>query len=195
MENEKSTTNLITVYTEIIRRLIDPNFRFSKGGATIKKIAKFLDIFEHEFGAVTNERLVDFCVATAYLYKDRAFTVGHLLGKAAVTRLKTKANGSKFYEDRWLSKAQLSRSQLVDMIKDRSEHPHAKYIFMASEEGTKMRMLNVDVGFTICQLSTLGWSPLSQACQLCNFVEDCKLETQRKYPELYRLRSEHGKRQ
>lgn len=195
MANEKLTTSITTVYTEIMRRLIDPNFKFSQGGSTTKKIAKLLDILEKEFGTVTNERLVDFCVATAYFYKDRPYTVGHLLGKSAVTRLKTKAHGSKFYEDRWLSKAQLSRSQLVDMIKDRSTHPHAKYIFMASEEGTKMRMLNVDVGYTICQLSTLGWSPLSPACQLCKFVKECKAETQRKYPELYRLRSEHGERQ
>lgn len=195
MENEKLTTNLITVYTEIMRRLIDPNFKFSQGGSTTKKIAKFLDIFKKEFGTVTNERLVDFCVATAYFYKDRPYTAGHLVGKAAVTRLKTKAHGSKFYEDRWLSKVQLSRSQLLDMIKDRSTHPHAKYIFMPSEEGTKMRMLNVDVGFTICQLSTLGWSPLSPACQLCDFVEKCKTETERRFPELYRLRNEYGERQ
>lgn len=195
MANEKLINDTITVYTEIFRRLVKPDFNIVRGGSNLKKIRLFLEAFEHEFGAITSERLVDFCVAIAYYYRDRKFQIGHLFGQSAIKRLKTNAHGSKFYEDRWLKKKNLSRILLVDMIKDKGSHPHAKYIYMPSEETTKQRMLNLEVGFTICQISTLGWSPLSPTCQQCKFIEECKAETQRKFPELFRLRSEYGEQQ
>ena len=67
--------------------------------------------------------------------------------------------------------AELSRAGLLDLIVDKSEHPKAKFIFVQSEEGTKLRLLNRDVGFVICQTSTLGWSPLSEACAQCNYID------------------------
>ena len=77
------------------------------------------------------------------------------------------------------------QSGLLDLIIDKSEHPKAKFIFVQSEEGTKLRLLNRDVGFVICQTSTLGWSPLSEACAQCNYIDKCKRETQNKYPEIF----------
>lgn len=193
MANEKLINDTITVYTEIFRRLIKPDFNIKKGGSNLKKISKFLELFEKEFGAITNERLVDFCVAIAYFYRNRQFQVGSLFSQSAINRMKTNAHGTKFYEDKWLKKEKLSRILLINMIKDRESHPHAKYIYMPSEETTKQRMLNLEVGFTICQVSTLGWSPLSPTCQQCKFVEECKAETHKKFPELFRLRNEYGK--
>lgn len=192
MANEKLINDTITVYTEIFRRLVKPDFNIVKGGSNLKKISKFLELFEKEFGAITSERLVDFCVAIAFFYRDRKYQVGHLFTQSAINRMKSNARGTKFYEDRWLKKGKLSRISLVNMIKDKSSHPQAKYIYMPSEETTKQRMLNLEVGFTICQVSTLGWSPLSPTCQKCKFIEECKAETRKKFPELFRLRSEHG---
>lgn len=102
---------------------------------------------------------------------------------------------SKVYsEDKWLSEAQLTREYLNSLVNKR-EHPQAKYIYMPSEECTKKRGINTDIGFVICSTSTLMWSPFSPACQMCTNVEKCKQETAIKYPELYRIRlEEYGKR-
>lgn len=194
MEKELSNRQIRTVFTEIAKRLLNPNFRFSQGDATNRMLDKFLGLFEKEFGNVTTERLVDFCICTAYAFRSTpTWTVKQIFGPAAIKRLKERKHGAEYYENQWLSEASLSRQQLIDMVADRSVHPQAKYLYMASEEATKHRMLNREVGFMLCQSSTLGWSPLSECCQQCNFVAKCQRETQRKYPELYRLRIENGR--
>lgn len=194
MENEKLIKNIITVFTEIETRLVSPSFRFSQGGATIKTLSGFLQLFEKEFGSITRERLVDFCICTAYAFRNRDnWTIKQAFGPAAIKRLKDSKHGARYYEDNWLESKNLSRTYLINLIADKSEHPLAKYIFMQSEEPTKMRLLNMEVGFAVCQSSTLGWSPVSDACKMCNFSEQCKIETGKKYPELYRIREEYGK--
>ena len=193
MASENLIKQIITVYTEIQRRLVDPTFKFSQGGATIRTLSNFLDLFAKEYGTVTKERLVDFCVCTAYAYKNRSmWTVKQAFGPASIKRLKESKQGKAYYEDSWLSNAQLSREYLVNLIIDRREHPQAKYIYVHSEEHSKKRLLNQEVGYLLCQTSTLGWSPVSDACQQCNFTERCKKETQSKFPELYRIRVEYG---
>ena len=193
MASENLIKQTITVFTEIERRLVNPTFRISQGGATILTISKFLDRFAKEFGCVTKERLVDFCVCTAYAYRERSqWTVKQAFGPTSLQRLKDKKKGTFYYEDQWLASAQLSRGYLINLIADRSTHPQAKYIYVHSEEGTKSRLLNQEVGYILCQTSTLGWSPVSATCKLCNFTEQCKKETANKYPELYRIRVEYG---
>ena len=98
----------------------------------------------------------------------------------------------KYYEDRWLASANITRSHLLSYLADKSKHPHQQYVYMPMEEPTKRRMLNTNAGYLICQSSTLGWSPESESCSLCKFVNQCQIETQRKFPEIYRLRIEHG---
>lgn len=193
MANEKLIKQTITVYTEIIRRLVDPTFRFSQGGATIKTISNFLDLFAKEYGTVTKERLVDFCVCTAYTYRERErWTIKQIFSQSSIKRLRESKQGKAYYENVWLSSAQLDREYLVNLIIDRKEHPQAKYIYVPSEESTKKRLLNQEVGYLLCQTSTLGWSPLSATCQQCDFINQCKKETQSKFPELYRIRVEYG---
>lgn len=193
MESEKWVKKTMVVFSEIEKKLVDSSFRFSQGGATVKTLTKFIELFEKEFGAVTKERLVDFCICTAYAYRSREkWTIKQAFGPAAIKRLKESKRGVRYYEDQWLQEKELTRDALIKMIADRSEHPLAKYIFQESEELTKLRLLNRLSGYAICQVSTLGWSPLSQACGGCNYIEQCKRETDRKYPELYRIRVEYG---
>lgn len=190
--NELRIKHIKAVYTEIIRRLVNPRFKFSDGGAVIKAASKLLAGLQKEFGAVTDERIVDLCVCTAYAFRDvPQWTAKQLLGPASITRLKSKMHGSYYYEDRWLASASLSRPALAAMIRDRSQHPQAKFIYVAAEEPTKARLLNTEVGFLLCQTSTLGWSPLSDACKQCKLSEKCKHETMNKFPELYRIRIEY----
>ena len=193
MASENLIKQTVTVFTEIQRRLVDPTFRFSQGGATIRTLSNFLDLFEKEFGSVTKERLVDFCVCTAYTYRNRQnWTVKQAFGPSSIKRLKESKQGKAYYENSWLSSAQLSREYLVNLIIDRREHPQAKYIYVPSEEASKKRLLNQEVGYLLCQTSTLGWSPVSDACKQCNYTEKCKKATQSKFPELYRIRVEYG---
>lgn len=193
MASENLIKQTITVYTEIQRRLVDPAFKFSQGGATTKTISNFLDLLAKEFGSVTKERLVDFCICTAYTYRNREkWTIKQAFGPSSIKRLKESKQGKAYYENSWLSSAQLSREYLINLIIDRREHPQAKYIHIQSEEASKKRLLNQEVGYLLCQTSTLGWSPISEACSECNFTEQCKKETQGKYPELYRIRVEYG---
>ena len=182
-----------TVFSAIAVKLLNPTFKFSGGGATARTLTGFLDLMEKEFGSVTSERLVDFCVCAAYAFKNRPqWTVNQIFGKASIKRLKERTKGGKYYEDQWLSSASLNRTDLVAMIADKSVHPQAKFIYIASEEPTKRRMLNTAVGYIICQTSTLGWSPLSESCSKCKVTDDCKQALQKRFPELYRIRIEHG---
>lgn len=193
MARENLIKQTITIFTEIQRRLVDPTFKFSQGGATFKTLSNFLKNMEKEFGCVTKERMVDACVRCAYIFRESPNrSIKQIFGPASVKRIKDTKREIIFYENRWLESAQLNRGLLINMIADRSEHPQAKYIYVHSEEATKTRMLNQEVGYLLCQTSTLGWSPISEACQQCSFTERCKKETQIKFPELFRIRIEYA---
>lgn len=193
MEKEKLTKQTAAVFTEIIKKLVNPTYKFPKGGAATRTIHTFLDRIEEEFGAVTCERLVDVCITGAYTFRERSdWTLKQVFGPSTIKRVKEQKRGQIFYQNQWLETGGLSRDALLALIKDRKEHPQAKYIYIQAEEATKIRQLNRKTGFLICQLSTLGWSPMSDACNQCQFVADCQKETERKYPEIYRLRIENG---
>ncbi len=181
------------MFHEIVVKLINPDYVLSKGGEPIRLVRTALQNLEKKFGALSSQRIVDYVVCSLYPFKDRGsqWKINQVFGPNSIQQY----NSDKiktYYQDRWLQSAELSRTKLLSIIVKRSEHPKAKFVFIPNEEGTKMRLLNRDVGFAICQASTLGWSPMSEACNLCNFVKRCQKETQNKYPEIYRLRIEYG---
>ena len=59
-----------------------------------------------------------------------------------------------------------------------------------SDELIKRRFHNTENGFILCSTKTMGWSPGSGCCKECNFVDKCLQVTERRYPELLRLRRE-----
>lgn len=192
METEKLTKQTITVFSEIIK-LISPTYKFNNGGANKRIIENFLNLLEKQFGAITCERLVDALISCIYIYREREkWTLRQILGPTVFKKTLEHKHGVQFYQDKWLASGGLSRDGLVNLIKSRKEHPLHKFIYVPSEELTKKRQLNTNAGFILCQLSTLGWSPLSNACSLCNFMNECKIKTEEKYPEIYRLRTEYG---
>lgn len=194
MAQERQIKQLKTVYTEITKRLVNRTFKFSEGAATKRTLSSFIDKLSKEFGSVTEERLVDVCVFIAYIYRDKQLPVKSIFGAASIQHFLNSKRGQRFYENEWLDSKGLNRSELLNLIADKREHPQAEFIYMPSEEPRKLRLHNQRAGFLMCQASTLGWSPLSDACNTCVFIEDCKMETSRKYPELYRIRLEHGDR-
>lgn len=181
------------IFTEIATKLISPSFKFSKGGEAIRIVAQALGRLEKKHGSLSRERIVDYCVSAAYTFKDRGdkWKINQVFGPKSIEKFGTDRR-VKYYEDRWLASANITRSHLLSYLADKSKHPHQQYVYMPMEEPTKRRMLNTNAGYLICQSSTLGWSPESENCSLCKFVNQCQIETQRKFPEIYRLRIEHG---
>ena len=195
MEQKKQLKQLKTVYSEIVKKLVDPSFKFSEGGATTRVLNKFLSNVAETFGAVTEQRLVDLCVFLAYTYRSKRFSISAIFGNASLNRFNQRKRGQCFYENEWLNKKGLTRANLLKLIDYKERHPLADYIYLPVEEPRKERLHNQRSGFIACQVSTTGWSPLSSACNECSFVDECKRETERKYPELYRIRLENGNTQ
>lgn len=196
MASEYLVRQTMRMFCEIVTKLIQPDYRLSKGGEATRTVRTALQRLEKKFGSLTAQRIVDYVVCSAYAFKNRGsdWKLNQVFGPKSLERFNSD-KGRVYYENEWLRSKGLSRGCLLDMIVDRSEHPKAKYIFVPSEEGTKARLLNREVGFVICQTSTLGWSPLSGSCSECRFIEKCKQETQKKYPEIFRLRIEYGNKQ
>lgn len=191
MARERQIRQLKTIYTTIATKMIDPSFKFSEGGATKKTLSNFIDRISHEFGSVSEQRLVDISVFIAYTYRESNLPVKSIFGQSSFQRFLTSKRGQRYYENEWLLTKELNRESLLHLIVDKRQHPLADYIYMPSEEDRKARLLNQRAGYIACQTSTLGWSPLSEACNMCRFMPECKQETNRKYPELYRIRIEH----
>lgn len=193
MEREYLIRQTMKLFTEIATKLISSSFKFSKGGAAYNTVAKALDGVEKKYGSLTKERVVDYCVSAAYPFRERGsdWKINQVFGPKSIERLNSD-KGLRYYQDKWLARANITRSHLVSYLVDKSEHPQAQYEYLPMEEPTKSRMLNTHAGYLICQTSTLGWSPESESCSQCNYTEECKIETQKKFPEIFRLRIEHG---
>ena len=193
MVNEYVVKQTSKIFTRIATSLINPDFRFPNGGAAIRVVTQALEGLEKKCGGLSRRRIVDYCVSSAYVFKDRGseWTIKQALGSKSIKRFGTD-KGLRYYEDQWLSNANITREDLISLIEDRSQHPQAKYIYLPMEEPTKRRGLNTEAGYILCQTSTLGWSPESECCVQCNYAEKCKIETSKKYPEIYRLRIENG---
>lgn len=200
MEKENRLAKQIkTIYTEIAKRLIDPSFTFPEGGSIDRRLSQFIKEFSAVCGGEFNSsRMVDYCIFQLHKNRENAYQrklAPNTFGSTALQKYLTLSSRSKNYaEDKWLSEVQLTRAYLNSLI-CKKEHPQSKYIYMPSEENTKRRNINTDVGFVICSTSTLMWSPFSPSCQECRNAEKCQKETETKYPELYRIRIEkYGKR-
>lgn len=193
-KEEKIVKNIIKVYTTIMKKAVDKNFAFPEGGRVKVKLSQFISKLNKEYGDVTAQRLVDYCVFQ--IHKNRSSKYQSSLavnsfGDTGFSKYKEMANKRKNYaEDAWLSENELSRVELQSLIEINKEHPQAKYIYMESEEPMKKRFLGTLTGFFICCEGTLLWSPFSKCCNECALSDKCKIETAKRYPEIYRLRVE-----
>ncbi len=197
METEERLKKQIKiVYTEIVRRLIDKSFKFPEGGKIDRQLSKFILKFTKLYGGeFSTTRLVDYCVFQTHKNRSSQYQrtlAPNTFGDTALQKYQQMSSKQKTYaEDKWLDEAQLTRAYLNSLISNKKqEHPLSKYIYMASEECTKKRCVNTEIGLVICATSTLMWSPFSNTCQQCKNAEECKKSTAIKYPELYRIRIE-----
>lgn len=197
MEKQEKIRLSIRIFSHLMKQAINKSFVFPGGGITRKTMYSFIDSVEsHYNGELDSERLVDYCICQIYIlsmYDDaliKRWTVSHSFGQKAIERFTGNTKGKRYYEDKYLKKNGLSRESLKAVFSNKSKHPLFQFIYPEYEELTKQRMHNSEVGFYICQLSTLLWTPFSVSCRTCNYEERCKSVTEQKYCELYRIRTE-----
>jgi len=197
MEKEEKNKYIRQVFTFLMRTTLQPTFSFPGGGVAQRTVDACLDelqeYYSQDFGP---ERITDYCICQVYAISGydknylRKWKVNHSFGKKATQRFVQSTRGRKFYEDRWLKANDISRQVVCDMFRDRSKHPLFKFIYPEYEESAKRRMHNSEVGFYLCLISTLLWTPFSPSCRDCKNSQRCIEVIRKKYGELYRIRKE-----
>ena len=191
----------------LIRRTIDPKWKFTQSGLAALQLQKGLDMLPALFSVseIDDERIVDYIVYQIYRstksIEDGKWNHSWLFSQNAMLKYKNQflsekgKSGMNYYINQWLDEYELSRGELTSMIAKQKPNPLRKLVYMESEEPIKKRFLNTEVGLLLCQQSTTGWSPLSETCKKCNNWIECGKMTAKKYPELMRFRKEayHGK--
>jgi hypothetical protein len=188
------------VFAFLMREMVSPTFRFPGGGVAHRHISDCLEKLDDGSGVVSHEKIVDFCVCQVRVVSSYErghlgnWKVSHSFGKKALERFTRTHRAQRYYEDKWLAEKGLSRAALLELCRDRSEHPLAKFIYPESEDRTKRRHRRSGAGLYICSVSTLMWTPFSPVCVACADAGSCRDMTRRRYPELYRIREEaHNK--
>lgn len=198
-QKDRRVEDVIRVFSALIKQSISSGFKISRGGQSVSTLESWVSAMEQEYGSLSKERIVDYCVCQAYqmsrqmeeadLKKWKTHLTFSPNGKAW-NRYKESDKRIKYYEDKWLSEIGLNRQKLLSLIKDRSKHPLSGLIITDYEELTKSRNLGTDVGYYICEKQTLLYTPFSKSCQQCALSSECIERTQAIYPELYRVRKE-----
>lgn len=202
MERADEIKCIIRVFSVLMQQL-SPRFSFPKGGAATKVVSSCLDSLEAIYSVkLSPERIVDYCVCQIYAasqfdegYVTNKWKITHSFGKKALERFSGTGKAKKYYEDKWLRECDLSRPMLLALIENKKRHPLFKFIYPDYEDVTKMRMLSSEVGYYICAVSTLLWTPFSPACRDCLKADLCKERTRSRYPELYRIRLEEFRKE
>jgi hypothetical protein len=185
MEREGRINAAIRIFSFLMQKTVSPAFSFPGGKLDSDRVFACVD-------TLPEERIVDYCVCQIYAVSRfgadylRKWNASHSFGQKAVKRFEE--NHAQYHEDKWLQRYGLSRNGLLVLFP--GKHPLQKFIFPGYEEITKRRMQNTEVGFYICLVSTLLWTPFSPACIKCRYSEKCRKITKQKYPGLFRLRVE-----
>ena len=203
MELQEGTLRLSRMIETIIRRCFDPKWRFPGGPSLLilenghKELHKLWP-----YDGIANDRVVDYVVYQVYrtrrtLENGYSWRPDFLFSDYSIEKYRKQfidegaKSGIDYYINQWLDDAELTRADLVRMIEEPKQNGMRKYIYMESEEQTKMRFLNTEAGYLLCQRNTTGWAPLSVACCKCDFNKQCEQLTEKRLPELVRLRKEN----
>ena len=199
MESYKQSIRVRSAINKIIITLIGKGYKISDGGQSlvvieqgIKKINQSL----FPYSDMADDRIIDYIVYFLYLKREPRwrFTIDDFFSDYAISKYKQQfmsdngKTGINYYINQWLDDGELSRASLTKMIEEPKPHKMSKFIYMESEELIKKRFINTDMGYMLCQRSTTGWAPRSHCCQTCKNSSQCICATERKYPELIRLR-------
>lgn len=202
--NDLKIRKILYVINHIINTNITDKFK-CQGPSHQATVARGLKRLETVAGSnVSDERIVDYIVYQIYRFRDMIaeypgtrWEFTWMWSDNAVSKYRSQYYGEKakvginYYIDQWLSGSDnITREKLVRMLDARTEHTLGKYIYLESEEITKKRFLNTEIGKLNCYRSTTGWSPLSAACNQCMYKSECIKHFEAILPELIRIRKE-----
>ena len=202
MELQERTIRLSKMIETVIRRCIDPKWRFPGGPNLLvleQGIGNLSKLWPYE--GIADDRIVDYVIYQIYRTRqtfERGYSwqPGFLFSDYSIDKYRKQfleesgKSGMNYYINQWLDESELSRHDLVKMIEEPKPNSMRKYVYMESEEQTKMRFLNSEMGFMLCQRSTTGWAPQSDTCRKCDYQGQCEKATAKRLPELVRLRKE-----
>ena len=202
MELQETTLRLSKMIEALIQKSLNPKWKFP-GGPNLLMLQKDVQVLSKlwAYDGMADDRVVDYVVYQIYRKRDNiskgyGWQVHHMFTDYAVEKYRHQfmseegKSGMNYYINQWLDENDLSRQALVKMIEPPKPNSMRKYVYMESEEVTKRRFLNTDAGYILCQRSTTGWSPQSETCMACKFKEQCEMDTERRLPELVRMRRE-----
>ncbi len=201
---QQKTDRVAKIFARLVIKL-DPKFKLPGGGIGENVISNGLDELEKLFPmGMSDNRITDFMVYQVFRYVDNItgkspthFDWKWCWGKHAIAKYNNQYFGEgnpriDYYIDQWLSGLGIRRQMITDYIAGPKPNKWRQYIDMPSDELVKRRFHNTDAGLVLCSNKTLGWSPGSNACSECIHVSKCKEITEKRYPELLRLRLEDG---
>ena len=202
MELQERTIRLSKMIETVIRRCIDPKWRFP-GGPNLVALEIDINVLSKlwPYKGIADERVVDYVVYQIYrnrktIESGMSWNPHYMFTNYAVNKYRYQfmsdegKSGINYYINRWLDEYELSRGALVKIIEEPKPNSLRKYVYMESEEVTKKRFLNTECGYLLCQRSTTGWAPLSETCKQCDYNKQCEQATAKRLPELVRLRKE-----
>lgn len=184
---------------KVIIGLIDRRYKIPDGDINLVGIidgVKRINSRLFPYSNMADDRIVDYAVYYLYLRRKPRyhFTERDIFSENAIEKYRRQfmteegKSGINYYIDQWLDEGRISRSQLTAMIADNKPNRMTAYVYMPSEELIKKRFYNTEMGLMLCQQSTTGWAPRSEACQDCKNADECMFQTKKKYPELVRIR-------
>ncbi len=199
---------MLSVINKVIGELMNERFKIAPNGISLQMTQEGIERLNKTlfpYSNMADERIVDFLVYSLYLKRDSIyrFTVSQIFSEGLMLKFQRQfmsadgKSGMNYYINEWLDDGDLSRSKLTKMIEKPKPHKMAKFIYVESEEVIRKRFYNTEMGYMLCQRSTTGWTPRSQYCNGCKNAGQCMMVTERKYPELIRLRRkdfENGKK-
>lgn len=163
-----------------------------------KGMAKVSVLYGIGVESLADERIVDYICYHVYRLREvmvsqrAVFSASWYFSDNAIQKYYNQFMGSgnskmMYFIDRWLMDNKKSRSSLTRLLKI-GGHSKKALLYLPSEDPVKLRMHNKPEGYSICQMATTGWCPVSMPCTLCNYSARCHEDTKKKYPELTRLR-------
>ena len=199
MESEKSKNVLVIRAITALIRKIDPKFTFPTPMYYQNGVKFGLEKLNELFGSeMSDMRITDYL--TYQVYRNRKaiaeykWMVQWLFSDSYIERYKQQfmssegKAGMRYYIDQWLSEFGIDREIIAKSLSNK-QSPAKDYKESDYEEPIKQRFHNTEAGYILC-MQTTGWNPLSPSCVSCIYADKCKEQTEKRFPELYKVRTQ-----
>ena len=144
MELQERTIRLSKMIETVIRRCIDPKWRFP-GGPNLVALEIDINVLSKlwPYEGIADERVVDYVVYQIYrnrqtIENGMSWNPHYMFTNYAVDKYRHQfmsdegKSGINYYINRWLDEYELSRGALVKMIEEPKPNSLRKYVYMES---------------------------------------------------------------